>query len=287
MNFGIALQWSNSNHGHMPSPLLVEVARLANELNFDSLWVSDKMISRSDPDFSNEPLITLASLVHIVPEMQLGVSVLVLPQRSAPVVAKQSATLSLLSNGRFILGVGAGWHEDELALLNTAYATRGQKMDESIAVMQRLWRGENAAFQGQFYQFDEVTMHPPPDGGRVPLWIGGSSPAAVRRAARFGDAWVPAALDVQSFRSGVEQLRTYCKEKPLPTLANMVYVDAGLVENDAEQAHIGGSVVQMMNTLRQYEQAGLEHLICVFRATDLPSLQWQMRNFSEYIIPSF
>lgn len=286
MKFGIALQWSDNRHME-PSPLLVTVARLAGGLNFDSLWVSDKMISRSDPDFSNEPLVTLASLVHIVPEMQLGASVLVLPQRSAPVVAKQAATLSLLSNGRFILGVGAGWSKEELALLNTDYATRGRKMDESIAVMKRLWHEDKAAFQGQFYSFEEVTMDPRPQGGRVPLWIGGNSPAAIRRAARSGDAWMPAALDVPGFRSGVELLREYCGENPLPTLANMVYVDAGLAEDGSGDAHVAGSVEQMVATLRQYEQAGLEHLICVFRTDNLRDLERQMGNFSEHIMPSF
>lgn len=286
MKFGIALQWSDNRHMGL-SPILIEVAKYANEVSFSSLWVSDKITSRSDPDFSNEPLITLASLMHIVPEMQLGVSVLVLPQRSAPVVAKQAATLSLLSDGRFILGVGAGWSEEEYALLNTEYATRGRKMDESIAVMQRLWSEDEAAFQGQFYRINDVTMYPPPHGGRVPLWIGGNSPAAIRRAARVGDAWLPAALDVQGFRTGVEQLREYCGERPLPTLANMVYVDASLAEDGSGDAHIGGSVEQMVTTLREYEQVGLEHLVCVFTADNLRGLQRQIHNFSEYVMPSF
>ncbi len=71
-------------------------------------------------------------------------------------MAKQAATLSLLSDGRFILGVGAGWSEEEYALLNTEYATRGRKMDESIAVMQSLWSEDEAAFQGQFYRINDV-----------------------------------------------------------------------------------------------------------------------------------
>ena len=70
MKFGIALQWSDNRHMGL-SPILIEVAKYANEVSFDSLWVSDKIISRSDPDFSNEPLVTLASLMHIVPEIQL------------------------------------------------------------------------------------------------------------------------------------------------------------------------------------------------------------------------
>lgn len=288
MKFGIALQWSDHRHMGL-SPILIEAARMANELGFDSLWASDQMTARSDSAFSTEPLITLASLMHIVPDMQLGVSVLVLPQRSAPVVAKQAATLSLLSGGRFIIGVGAGWSKEECELLNTEYSTRGRKMDESIAVMQHLWREDNVAFEGQFYSFKDVAQHPHPQDGHVPLWIGGNSSVAIRRAARVGDAWVPAALDVQGFRAGVEQLRSLCAGRPIPTMANMVFVDASLSDGDNGDlgAHIGGSVERMVATLREYEQAGLEHLICVFEAVNLRDLQLQMRNFSEVVMPHF
>jgi len=288
MEFGIALQWSSHRHMGL-SPILIEVAKYASELGFDTLWASDKMTSRSDPDFSNEPLVTLASLMHVVPDMHLGVSVLILPQRSAPVVAKQAATLSLLSDGRFILGVGAGWNEEECKLLNTEFTSRGRKMDESIAVMQRLWREDNTAFDGQFYSFKDVTMHPQPQDGHVPLWIGGSSPAAIRRVAQVGDAWMPAATDVQGLRVGVEQLRELRTGRPIPTVANMVLVDAGLSADDDSdsQAHIGGSVEQMLATLSEYEQAGLEHLICVFVTDNLSGLLPQMQNFTEHVMPHF
>ena len=98
MEFGIALQWSDFRHIGL-SPILIEVARNANELGFDSLWTTDQITARSDPAFSTEPLVTLASLMHVVPDMQLGVAAPVLPRRNAVVVAKQVATF-LQDDGR-------------------------------------------------------------------------------------------------------------------------------------------------------------------------------------------
>lgn len=288
MKFGIALQWGDFRHMGL-SPTLIEVARSARELGFQSLWTTDQMTARSDPAFSTEPLVTIASLIHVVPEMQLGVAVLVVPQRNAAVIAKQAATLSLLSNGRFVLGAGVGWNADEYKLLNAEYTKRGRKMDESIEVMKRLWREDSASFAGEFYTFNDVTMTPKPLTGHVPLWIGGNSTAAIQRAAQVGDAWMPALVTPQALHEGVKQLVELSGGRKTPSVAAMLTtrVQSSDDENGSSTALVNGSVQSVISTLQSYEQAGLEHLICTFAANNLSDLSRQMRDFSEKIMPQF
>jgi probable F420-dependent oxidoreductase len=288
MDFGIALQWGDFRHMGL-SPTLIEIAKSADELGFQSLWTTDQMTARSDPAFATEPLVTIASLMHVVPKMQLGVSVLVLPQRNAVVVAKQAATLSLLSNGRFILGVGVGWNADEYKLLNADYTKRGRKMDESIEVMKRLWREDCTSFEGKFYAFKDVTMTPKPPASHVPLWIGGNSTAAIQRAAHIGDAWMPAMVSPQALHEGVKQLEELLGNRKQPTVAAMltIRIQTSDDDNGTSSAPVAGSIQSIISTLQAYEHAGLDHLICTFAVNNIGDLSRQMRDFSKKIMPHF
>ena len=110
---------------------------------------------------------------------------------NAILVAKQAAALHLLSGGRLILGVGIGQRAEEFALLGADFAHRAAVTDEAIEVLQALWREPVASYHGRFHRFDAASMPPhPPDGG-PPIWIGGNSPAAIRRAAKYGSGWLP------------------------------------------------------------------------------------------------
>jgi probable F420-dependent oxidoreductase len=288
MKIGIGLQWADWRH-MTSSTTLKDVALKADSLGFASLWSTDRLTARTGPAPSSEALITLASLIHVVPEMQLGVAVLVLPPRNAVIVAKQAATLSVLSGGRLRLGIGAGWNEDEFKLLGSDHASRGKRMDESIQVMRRLWQDDKASFDGQYYNFEEVTMAPRPVGGGVPLWIGGNSRAAIRRAATMGDGWLPSGPDPQRLRSGVERLRELSSGRQMPTIAATLFVDASLSgrEEGSRRPQVAGSVQQMVQTLRAYESAGLEHLIINLMAVEMDELTRQMRTFSQDVLPHF
>jgi probable F420-dependent oxidoreductase len=288
MEFGIGLQWVDWRH-MTSSPTLTKVARNASNMGYASLWSTDRLIARTGPPDSSEALITLASLIQVVPDMQLGVAVLVLPPRNAVIVAKQAATLSVLSGGRLLLGIGAGWHEGESRLLGSDHASRGKRMNESVEVMHRLWREDKAAFDGQFYHFEDVTMAPRPVGDGVPLWIGGNSPAAIRRAATMGDGWLPSGPDPKTLRSGMEQLQKLSSGRQMPTVAATLFVDASLSgdKDRSARAQVAGSVQQMVRILREYESAGLEHLVINFTAYDMDELTSQMRNFSQDVLPHF
>lgn len=265
-----------------------ETARAAEALGYASLWANDHVIAPAHSDEMAhiiEPLTTLASLIHLVPRLQLGTSTLVLSQRHAVVVAKQAAALDVLSEGRFILGVGVGWLEEEFAFLNADFARRGEIADEAIEAMRVLWREPSATFHGHFYDFSNALFFPKPVQGRVPVWVCGNTPPAIRRAARTGDAWNPFGPTLDEFTAGVAALRAQAQtqDRPLPTIAAhmRMRVDAP----DKLDAHIGGSAAEVATTLEQYRQAGLEYLICDFVATGTDDLLRQMHVMADQVAP--
>src|SRR5256714_208454 len=168
-----------------------EAARAAEALGYASVWANDHVIApahQAGVGHIIEPLMTLASLIHLVPRLQLGTSALVLPQRHAVVVAKQVAALDVLSGGRFILGVGVGWLEEEFGFLNADFARRGAVTDEAIRAMRALWSEPVASFHGRFYAFSDAVFFPKPRSGGVPVWVCGNTRPAIRRAGLDRDA---------------------------------------------------------------------------------------------------
>ena len=140
-----------------------------------------------------EPLALMAYLAGVTDTLRFGTAVLVLPQRHPMLLAKQLATIDVLSGGRAELGIGAGWLADEFDALGYSFANRGARTDEYIDVMRELWGNSVASFEGPTVVFDKVqlTTHPrQPDG--VPIIVGGHSPPALRRAGQRGDAFLPA-----------------------------------------------------------------------------------------------
>jgi probable F420-dependent oxidoreductase len=138
-----------------------------------------------------EALMTLSHIAAVTSRVTLGTEVLVLPQREPTLVAKQVSTLDTLSGGRVRLGVGVGWQESEYDALGEPFATRGARMDEAIALLRTYWGEARVDFAGQHYHATAMSMEPkPPQGGKIPIWIGGYSEAAFRRVGRLGDGWL-------------------------------------------------------------------------------------------------
>ena len=263
---------------------VVEAAQAAEALGYASVWCNDHVIAGPDqPGMGHilEPLITLASLIHLTPRLTLGTSVLVLPQRNAIVVAKQVAALDVLSGGRCVLGVGVGWNAPEFAMLNADFDRRGAVGDEAIEVLRTLWREPAASYAGEVYQMEEAVFFPKPLHGTVPIWIGGNTPPAIRRAARYGDAWSPYGIGLEDYRAGVALLQAEMQGRPLPLLAAHLMLDLG----SAQRGHVHGTPEQVVQVLRQYQQAGLSYLVCGFEADDLDDFLGQVRLFAEEVMP--
>jgi probable F420-dependent oxidoreductase len=140
-----------------------------------------------------EPLMLFAFLAGVTTTIRFGTAVLVLPQREPLLLAKQLATADRLSRGRVEIGIGAGWLADEFDALGVDFATRGRRTDEYIEVMRTVWRDRVATYHGAFVNFDamKLTTYPVQPRG-IPIVVGGHSPAALRRAGRLGDAFLPA-----------------------------------------------------------------------------------------------
>ncbi len=138
-----------------------------------------------------EALMALAFVAAVTERIGLGTEVLVLPQRQPVLVAKQVSTLDTLSAGRVRLGVGTGWQESEYQALGADFHRRGKAMDEAVELLRACWRQREVDFAGAHYRVQTMAMEPkPPRPGGPPIWLGGSSPAALRRAGRLADGWL-------------------------------------------------------------------------------------------------
>ena len=161
-----------------------------------------------------EALITLGFLAAATTRITLGTEVLVLPQREPTLVAKQVSTLDTLSGGRIRLGVGVGWQESEYEALGADYHTRGARMDEAIALLRTYWTEPQVTIGGHHYRATAMGMEPkPPQGRRLPIWIGGGSDAALRRVARLGDGWLASRVtDAEDGRRSIATIHRYAQE---------------------------------------------------------------------------
>ena len=143
-----------------------------------------------------DPLIPLAYAAAITSKIKLATGIVILPQRHPLYLAKQLATIDLLSQGRMLLGIGSGWMKEEFEAVDVDYHARGARTDESIQAMRALWSENPTTFHGKHFHFHDVKSLPKPvQAGGIPIHVGGHSPAAARRAGRFGDGFFPTIVE--------------------------------------------------------------------------------------------
>jgi probable F420-dependent oxidoreductase len=160
-----------------------------------------------------EALMTLGWLAAGTSRVTLGTEVLVLPQRQPTLVAKQVSTLDTLSGGRVRLGVGVGWQESEYEALGEDFRTRGARMDEAIRLLRACWGDARVDVEGPHYRVTAMAMEPkPPQGRRLPIWIGGMSEPAWRRVGQLGDGWLASRItDAASARRAIEAIHRHAE----------------------------------------------------------------------------
>ncbi|MDR7515622.1 MAG: LLM class F420-dependent oxidoreductase [Armatimonadota bacterium] len=283
---------------------ILEVARAAEEMGYDSVWASDHLLPPANrPRYGTlfECLTTLAYVAGQTRRVRLGTSVLVLPLRHAVEVAKQVATLDALSGGRVILGVGAGWIPEEFAALGADFRHRGRHLDEAIRVLRLLWSEPRPSFAGTFYQFRDVLFGPlPVQPGGPPIWVGGYTDAALRRAARLGDAWhgddvagaqlasMVARLRVLAAREGRTVGVTLRRTVDLrPLLAAERLASAGVQDGRFPTPTAGaltGSADEVAAGVREALRAGVDHFICQFEHATSDEHLASMRVFQQEIV---
>ncbi len=220
MRFGVCVP----NYGESGSPEAIRnIAVEAEKLGFDSIWCTDHLLMPPDSntpyDRIFESITTIAYLAAITTKVRLGISSLITAMRNPAVVAKQLATVDNLSNGRLILATSAGWNEKEFGHLGSNYHNRGRRLDESLRLIRTLWNGGTSFESKLLHQkFSNATFSPPPVQKHLTIWIAGSSPAAMKRAATLGDAWHPHVLPLDEFAKLVSQFREnfpQARDKPV------------------------------------------------------------------------
>jgi probable F420-dependent oxidoreductase len=189
----------------------LDAAALAERVGFDSVWNSEHILFHFP---LHEGLAVLAAYAARTERVQVGTAVLLLALRHPTVVAKSVATIDVLSRGRVVLGVGVGGeYPKEFEACGVPVTERGPRVDESIEVMRRLWSGARVGHKGRFFAFDDVTMEPRPvQPGGPPIWIGGRSEAAMRRAARVADGYYPYLVTPQRFRENFGKVQQWAEE---------------------------------------------------------------------------
>lgn len=160
-----------------------------------------------------EALMLLANIAAVTSKVSLSTEVLVLPQRQPVLVAKQVSTLDTLSQGRVRLGVGVGWQDSEYDALEEDFSNRGKRMDEAIDLLRSYWQGGRIEFRGRYYDSHDMGMEPvSPQGAEIPIWVGGESPAALKRTAEKANGWMASGVTDEQALLCVADIRRMAEE---------------------------------------------------------------------------
>jgi probable F420-dependent oxidoreductase len=267
---------------------IASIAARAEELGFDSVWVSDHVAIPSqitssypygppgsfNPDTTQnfwEAFAVLAFVAGMTKRVNLGTSVIVLPQRPPLLVAKQWATLDALSGGRMILGVGAGWMREEFEALGfgDVFPKRGPATDEAIKILRAAWSTPgDVSFEGEVYQFQPVRMLPKPARpGGLPIWIGGHGRRSIRRAAELGDGWQPLRISVEELTPSIGYLHELLQKnnrRPSDVTVSMgltAWPPGGGPDGEVNEWDIAGDPDACAERLNRYRQAGVSDFL--------------------------
>jgi len=161
----------------------------------------------------HETFVMLGFLAAVTENIELATGVLILPQRQAALVAKQAAQVDVLCGGRLRLGVGVGWNPLEYEALGEVWATRGRRQAEQVELMNRLWTERAVTFEGDFHTVTGCGLNPMPIQRPIPIWFGGSTDATLRRAAKYGQGWIPLGGPTEERVGQLKRLRQYLRDE--------------------------------------------------------------------------
>ncbi len=290
MRYGVAIPHANA----FATPEAIRaMARAVEELGFDSVWVSDHIIvpegSSYIPEFMDEPLATLAFLAAETRRVDIGVSVLIVPYRDPVFTAKFLSTVDYLSDGRLIVGVGAGWLVEEFQALGVPFEERGPRTDEYLRVFRNLWETDTSSFQGRWKQYTDMRMFPKAAESRrgtIPIWVGGNGAPSIRRAAELGDGWHPINLSPAQFAGLIEDYRRQCQRfgrTPGPTCLR--HMPPGRMPTDAGRPTLSGTAEEQATDVRAYASAGLDELMLSLPARTMDELLARLTSFMRDVAP--
>ena len=294
---------------------LVGLAQTAEDLGFDSVWLADHVVIPEhiasaypySPDgrFPTpatqpylEPLAVLCYLAGATRRIRLGTHVLILPYRHPLLTAKMVSTIDNLSGGRFDLGIGVGWMREEflaLGLEERYFTRRGAATDEQLRILKTVWTEDVASFDGEFYRFDRLGALPHPvQKPHPPIWVGGHSPAAMRRTARFGDGWLPiggrppADLPPPAVAAGWATIRAEAERvgRDAAALRLCFSTAVGFDPPPSGRRPFNGSPEQVVADFDSYIAVGVVSFIVGFGARPAADYERCLRRFAEEVRPA-
>jgi probable F420-dependent oxidoreductase len=278
--------------------MLANTAARAERLGYHSVWTNDHVVvPAAMTQYARifESITTLVWVAAQTKRIRLGTSVLILAQRDAVLAAKQLATVDVLSGGRLIVGLGAGYVAEEFALLGAAFEHRGPRLAEQIETMRSLWRGETSV-TARATTFEDVSFGPlPVQRGDIPVWLAGTSERALARAAEHADAWHPAHITPERLKERGARLAELACGRHIPTTLKLrVFIaragrhstgsPAGSRRGDTELA---GTPREIRDQLKAYEQVGLETLVAAFPHQDEQEYAHDLEQFADAVAAAF
>jgi len=284
----------SNNQGMEDIQGVIDLAVGAEELGFDSVWASEHVFNVSyvydrigDKPYY-EPLTVLTYVAAKTTTIGLGTSVLVLPYHNPIRLAKVAATLDVLSGGRVMLGVGVGVIEEELEAMGSPFAERGAITDETIAIMKELWTKEDPSFQGKYHSFSGMKFTPKPvQKPHIPIIIGGTSKAAIRRAAQTGTVWHPTALAPDILAQGMEYLKEQAVTAGRDPSEIEVSVSAAIGSTHNHNRYsLGEDPEEILERAQRYQEMGVARLVVSPNTRDQTQLRPIMEMIAEVVIPA-
>jgi probable F420-dependent oxidoreductase len=297
----VKIGWSIWGRGILADrAAITTVARRAEALGFDSIWVTDRLLIPTGPTTAYpysatgafplgpddpwlEALTAVTYLATITERIQVGTSVLVIPYRNPVHTARALATADYLAGGRVILGAGIGWWREEFQGLGVPFEDRAARTEEYLRLMREIWTKPRVAFDGRFVRVAEaggVRPHPARPGG-IPIWIGGHSEAALRRVVAVGDGWhplglrPPVALHPPEMAAAVRRLRGMAAAAGRDP-ASITISFKGPVRfagaAGATRPPLTGGPAEIAADLDAYAAAGVEHVVLDFSVTAVPEM---------------
>jgi probable F420-dependent oxidoreductase len=289
------------------------LAQAAEDLGFDSVWLSDHIVVPEriassypyspDGQFPTsptqpylEPLAGVSYLAGLTRRIRLGTHVLILPYRHPLLTAKMIASIDQLSGGRLDLGIGVGWMREEFLALGCSeemYTHRGAVTDEQLRILKAIWTEDVAGFEGQYYRFEPVGAHPHPlQKPYPPIWVGGHTPPALRRTARFGDGWLPigarppADLPPAELAAGIATIRAEAERAGRDSRSIRVCFSTHVnLDPNAEPRPFTGSPEQVAEQFDRYRAVGVDSLLIGLGAHPPAEYERRMRLFAERVRP--
>ena len=221
----------------------------------------------------HEPLTTFAFIAAVTSKIEMMSAVMILPQRQTALVAKQAAEVSLLSNGRFRLGVGTGWNDIEYEALNENFKTRGARQSEQVDLLRKLWRDDSLTYKGKWHTVTAASINPRPKTS-IPVWFGGGAPALLKRCGELGDGWIPIQGPTPEAAEALKTIRAH-REK-----AGKSWTGFGV---QAQAQFRGGDPERWHNHAKKWRDIGATHLAVASQNAGLVGVDAHLRAAAAYL----